>query len=131
MTFSNRLKELRIEKQLTQKEVADILMVSRSTIGKYETGSAYPDFEKLIALANLYNCSTDYLLCISDNPKRHSELKLKFIDKILTLSVSEGFLSSLNNEEEYDKLYENLKLAYKTIKLIKNILINDSSVNKK
>ena len=127
MTFANRLKELRIQNQLTQNQVADKLMASRSTIGKYETGLAYPDFEKLVALANLYNCSTDYLLCLSNSPKRHSEIQLTLVDKIVTLSVSEGLISNINNEKEYEKLYEDIKTAYKTIKLIKRIVINPST----
>ncbi len=129
MTFANRLKELRIQNQLTQIQVAEKLMVSRSTIGKYETGSAYPDFEKLVALANLYNCSTDYLLCLSNSPKRHSEIQLKLVDKIVTLSVSEGLISNINNEKEYEKLYDDIKTAYKTINLIKHI-VNNPSTNK-
>ena len=65
--FYKRLKSLRIESGLSQQDIADKLNISRSAIGKYETGAAYPDIEKLIMLAGLYNCSVDYLLGISDN----------------------------------------------------------------
>ena len=67
--FYKRLRSLRIESGLSQQDIADKLNISRSAIGKYETGAAYPDVEKLILLAGLYNCSVDYLLGIFDyNP---------------------------------------------------------------
>lgn len=127
MSFANRLRELRLQNKLTQKEVADKIMVSRTTIGKYETSVAYPDFEKLVALSNLYNCSTDYLLCISDNPKRYSEIHLKFVDKVITLSVSEGIISKTTTDKDYDKLYEEIKTAYNTISLLKRLIVNDNT----
>ena len=77
-----RLKSLRIETGLSQQDIADKLNISRSSIGKYETGAAYPDIEKLMMLAGLYNCSVDYLLGIFDsNPiltKEESELIQKY-----------------------------------------------------
>lgn len=72
--FYKRLKKLRIESGLSQQDIADKLNISRSSIGKYETGAAYPDVEKLILLAELYNCSVDYLLGIfDDNPILNKE----------------------------------------------------------
>ena len=42
-SFSERLKELRKEKKLTQKQLADILFIDKSSICKYETGVNYPE----------------------------------------------------------------------------------------
>lgn len=55
------LKELREDKQLNQSDLAEILNVSRQTISGYETGSIEPPFSTLIKLADIYNCSLDYL----------------------------------------------------------------------
>ncbi|GAA0107409.1 MULTISPECIES: helix-turn-helix transcriptional regulator [Clostridium] len=55
------LKELREDKGLTQIDLAEILNVSRQTISGYETGSIEPPFSTLVKLADIYNCSLDYL----------------------------------------------------------------------
>lgn len=55
------LKELREDKGLTQTELANYLTVSRQSISGYETGIVEPNVNTLIKLADLYNCSLDYL----------------------------------------------------------------------
>ena len=54
--------ELRQDKGLTQKELGDILCVSSGTISNYENGVHLPDVDKVIALANFFHVTTDYLL---------------------------------------------------------------------
>lgn len=53
--------ELRQDKGLTQKELGDILF-SSGTISNYENGVHLPDVDKVIALANYFHVTTDYLL---------------------------------------------------------------------
>lgn len=57
-----KLKELRVANNLTQKAVADKLDLSPSIVSGYETGERTPSTEILLALSYLYHCSTDYLL---------------------------------------------------------------------
>ena len=57
-----RLKELRLAKGLTQKEVAEVIKVSPQSYGYYENWVNKPDPETLIKLADLFGCSIDYLL---------------------------------------------------------------------
>lgn len=54
--------ELRQDRGLTQKELGDILCVSSGTISNYENGAHLPDVDKVIALANYFHVTTDYLL---------------------------------------------------------------------
>lgn len=54
--------ELRQDRGLTQKELGDILCVSSGTISNYEIGVHLPDVDKVIALANYFHVTTDYLL---------------------------------------------------------------------
>lgn len=54
--------ELRQDKGLTQKELGDILCVSSGTISNYGNGVHLPDVDKVIALANYFHVTTDYLL---------------------------------------------------------------------
>ena len=67
MMFDERLKELRIEKQLSQQELADLVSTGQSSISAWERGSREPLAHQLIDLARVFECSVDYLLGISDN----------------------------------------------------------------
>ena len=64
--FSERLKELRIEKQLSQKELAEKISTGQSSISAWERGEREPLAHQLIDLARVFECSVDYLLGISD-----------------------------------------------------------------
>lgn len=57
-----KLKELRLRRGYSQRKVAKHLNVSPSIISGYETGERTPSAEMLLALSDLYRCSTDYLL---------------------------------------------------------------------
>ena len=57
-----RLRKLRSNLKLSQKQVAERLNSSISSISGYETGEKTPSAEQLLALSYLYNCSVDYLL---------------------------------------------------------------------
>lgn len=57
-----RLKELRNAAGLTQKQMAAVLNIDRTTYVKYESGASEPTFATLTTLAEYFNVSTDYLL---------------------------------------------------------------------
>lgn len=63
-----QLIQLRKDKKVTQKEVADHIQVSRVTYTQYETGSRMPSLAVIYRLADYFNVSTDYLLGRSENP---------------------------------------------------------------
>lgn len=60
--FAAVIKRLRIERGITQEQLASMLKISRSTVGMYETGSREPDFETCEAIADIFNVDMDYLL---------------------------------------------------------------------
>lgn len=60
--FSERLKEARKNKNLSQEQVAEKLNTARSNISKYETGFMEPSLQTLKELCELYEVSADYLL---------------------------------------------------------------------
>ena len=70
MTFSERLLQLRKEKNITQKQLASALNLSEVGIQNYEGGRRKPAYDILIALADYYNVSLDYLVGRSDVPER-------------------------------------------------------------
>lgn len=61
-TFHNRLKELRISKNATQKQVADAIGVKEQTYQKYEYGQNEPNIDTLNKLASYFKTSVDYLV---------------------------------------------------------------------
>ena len=67
MTFKN-LKSIREDRDIKQKQVAEILNVSQNTYSQYETGVISLTADVLIKLADYYNVSIDYLLDRTDNP---------------------------------------------------------------
>ncbi len=64
-----RLRDLREDCDLTQKEIAEILGMSQTGYSKYETGENDIPTIILIKLADYYNTSIDYLLGRTNNPK--------------------------------------------------------------
>lgn len=58
----NRLKGLREEKNITQKDLAEIFNLTRATIASYETGKSMPSIDVVLKYADYFNCSTDYIL---------------------------------------------------------------------
>ncbi|MDE7164661.1 MAG: helix-turn-helix domain-containing protein [Clostridiales bacterium] len=64
-----RLKELREKHNITQIKLAMDLGLNQNSISRYETGEHEADYATLIALADYFNVSIDYLLERTDNPK--------------------------------------------------------------
>ncbi|MBO7615451.1 MAG: helix-turn-helix domain-containing protein [Bacilli bacterium] len=67
MTTGEKLQKLRKSNNITQEQLSEILNVSRQSISKWEGDLAFPETDKLIVLAKIYNCSVDYLLNIENN----------------------------------------------------------------
>ena len=66
-----RLRDLREDNDFTQRELAEKLHISQNTYSQYENGVRQLPIETLIMLSRLYNVSTDYILRLTDNPKRN------------------------------------------------------------
>lgn len=71
----SRIRSLREDNDLTQKEIATILNMSQTGYSKYETGENDVPTKILINLAYYYNTSIDYLLGITDEPKPYARSK--------------------------------------------------------
>ncbi|MGI6772488.1 MAG: helix-turn-helix transcriptional regulator [Clostridiales bacterium] len=71
--LAKNIKLFRLYNGYTQKQVADILNIERSTYAYYESGKSVPDIETIIKLARLYNISIDFLLGNSDYLKQKYE----------------------------------------------------------
>lgn len=60
--FGKRLKELRIDKRLSQKKFGELFNVCNQTVSFWEAGSREPDLDMLVAIAHYFEVSLDYLL---------------------------------------------------------------------
>lgn len=68
--FSAKFKELRINSNLTQQELARSFSVSQSTIAMWENGKRRPDIESLESIADFFNVDLNYLTGNSDTATR-------------------------------------------------------------
>lgn len=91
MEFSERLKKLRKQAQLTQVDVAEKLGISQPAYASWERGVKKPTQENLVKIAKLFNASVDTLV---SNDKTH-EIDLSEVE-LLFRTTSEG----MNNEEK-------------------------------
>ena len=83
MNYGERLKELRLSRDLKQSDLAAILDVSASAIGSYERCERQPTFELLHKYAKMFSVSIDYLLCNSDE-----KLTVEEYQQLTTLDLS-------------------------------------------
>lgn len=67
--FYQRLKDLREDNELTQKEVAQMLNTTQPQYARYETGERELPMHHFIKLAKHYNVSLDYLAGLTDIPR--------------------------------------------------------------
>ena len=110
----NRIKELRKQKKMTQKELAKHLQIADSTLSYWEQGRYEPDIEALKQLSSFFHVSIDHILCsdIPDGEKLNKgvnsivrEEKKTYRDNSnSTLSARSEFEGL--TEEEIDKLAE-------------------------
>lgn len=65
--FAERLKMLRTQKKITQVELAEMLNVSKGTVGMWETGKRQPNYETLDAMTDIFDRRMDFILGYSDD----------------------------------------------------------------
>ena len=83
--FKENLRKIRKENNLSQEQLADELGVSRQAISKWESGAAYPEMDKIIALCDKFNLNIDDLL--------HKDIK-----EVKGEEESKKKLNSFNND---------------------------------
>jgi len=80
MSFAENLKQIRKKRNITQEQLAVMLSVSRQAVAKWESGSGFPETEKLLILSRELNVSLDYLfserchMVRSENKQRVSKI---------------------------------------------------------
>ncbi len=89
--IGERLLDLRKDRGLTQKQVAEKLSVSKHTIANYETERTSPNIEMLRELSLFYNTSADYLVGVTDveRPVKDDNTVMRLPCKLPAKAVSE------------------------------------------
>ena len=120
--FSIRLQELRNKKQLTQKQLADLLGVTDKAISKWENDGGMPEITILPEIAKVFNVTTDYLLTGEDNTKPLSIQELCAKNDDLELYNEHKKRNVFSKDETnndlwyYVKKYGSLKVAMQIYK---------------
>lgn len=118
MTVGERIRELREDADLKQKEVADALHITNRMMSNYERGICNPSIEYLIALSRFFHVSTDYLLSLTDDKTAYwSYAKSSQEDKrVLQLyhqlnpenqECVRGMMIALDRQEQFSTLLQN------------------------
>lgn len=114
--IGSRIKQLRQENNLTQKELAEKLSIGLTTISNYETGYSIPDVQMLLKIANIFGVSIDYLAGKTDqrNPStdplldgfpegvqilRRANRELTPEAKARMIEIANIFIDSVNREK--------------------------------
>lgn len=119
--MKEKLRNLRVESGLTQKELSIQIGSTDKNIWNYEKGLASPPYEILVAYAKYFDVSTDYLLGLEDDFGTRTPAPMK----ITSLSSSNYSDEERRIIEEYRKLPESSKQLFRrmagiTDKAIKN-----------
>ena len=92
--LSQHLREIRLEHNLTQKNIADVLGVDRTTYTYYENGVTTPSPDTLYKLSRIYNVTVGYLMGVEDNVPGDS------VRSGVVLSSGTEPIASLSKEEK-------------------------------
>ena len=86
-SLGNKIRELRLHKQLTQEQLAQLCKVSSAAISKWEHDLSYPDITLLPILARIFHVSTDELLNFKNEPSKEEIVKMNRYGKIYTIML--------------------------------------------
>ena len=117
ITLQERLKDLRVAHNLNLEELSKLTGISKSALGNYENDD-YKEINhgNLVALAQFYNVSTDYLLCLTEN-KNHPNTDLTnlhlsddMIDLLLSGSINNRLLCEIATHDKFKELMADMEI---------------------
>jgi len=95
-TFGKRLRKLRQDSKFTQKDLSKKLNISESSVGMYERDEREPSFELTRKIAQMFNVTTDYLLCYTDHPNSVSPYESTFKEQNRNYKTDFDPISEIN-----------------------------------
>lgn len=95
----DRLKILRLNKKISQQELAGVLGVDRTMIGKYELKNNTPSDEILTKMANFFNVEKAYLLGVEEKTKKKTGIKIPVLGRVVAGIPIEAITEIIDYEE--------------------------------
>ncbi|WP_304340946.1 helix-turn-helix domain-containing protein [Metaclostridioides mangenotii] len=118
--IGKRIKLLRTEKDVTQKELADFLGLTPKMISFYEKGERFPPHDIISKLSDYFNVTTDYLLCKTDKKNTSDEIdEEKDIEKAIDELLQQDGLMLCGDELDDEALLLLRDSIRTTIKLMR------------
>lgn len=98
----NRIKQLRLEKDILQSELANVLKVRQNTVSNWETGRNEPDQQALLAMSKYFDVSIDYILGNSDLKKEPTQEELDSLTDLQKEVIA--LMSNMSQESQAELL---------------------------
>lgn len=124
MSFGTKLQDARIDKRLTQEQLAGLLNVTRQSVSRWESDVVYPDLAKIVKLSEILEVSVDYLLKNDDFISK-SQTVSRLLESIVGKKVKFSFY---DGSELYDFSDRNADI---TVLQVDSFVVKISMVNKK
>lgn len=120
LTFGETIKQLRVKKKLSQKDLASMLDICNTTLSQYEKNKRAPRFDTLLKLADILGVSTDYLLSANADQEQYGSFQTAELRQVEKLKATHSRLynqmlcladlSPENQEAVYRMLYAYLTM---------------------
>lgn len=117
--FSQRLRLLREDQDLKNKDFARAMNVEPATVSNWENGNRFPKDDLLIKIADYFNCSVDYLLGRTDNREFHP-INTLIKDTVVEIKIGNDYSERLTSSEIRNLIIQLDKVGFDVKKLIKN-----------
>ena len=115
--FKENLRKIRKENNLSQEQLADELGVSRQAISKWESGAAYPEMDKIIALCDKFNLNIDDLLHkdikeVKGEEESNKKLNAFINDFLKFITNTVNMFSNMDLKSKIKCLFEQFIIAF-------------------
>lgn len=116
MNLSENIKKIRKENNLSQEALADKLNVSRQSVSKWESGSAYPEMDKVLQICKMFNLNIDELMNQDINQVNNSKQEKKTFNKYFDdftsfIGKSIDMFSSMSFKTKFVCFFEHLGIV--------------------
>ena len=107
MNVADRIQNLRKTKGISQEQLADAIGVSRQAVSKWESEQSTPDLEKIIAMSELFEVTTDYILKGVEPASitNRKTIEILYLGFVLTFATIAGIWSFTANRFRVDECF--------------------------
>lgn len=111
--FQDKLKQLRLESDMSQEDLAEIMGVTRQSVSKYENGTAEPSYEKLAIIVEYFDVTYDFLLEGTYSGESQSQEDSATDDKQVKQEQPAIFIASPLLDDDEDQAYVSFEAVVK------------------